>query len=217
MGRQFDEYMRAIEARLRSLPPADRAAELLEVRQHLEALAQAQQDAGMGEEDAWRAALCQFGDAAAVGRSLRREWGRRNRGAEWRLIAGATASVLLGIFAVGFLQWVALRVLTGSHATTWVIAALSFAGPVLVGLMTGTLVPRKAIHAVLTWCVVMVVVTPALMWLYGSRAMPDMRAQLPQMLTHHLLFMAKWTALCLAGTWLGRRRPLARAEAASQA
>jgi hypothetical protein len=209
--------MRGVEARLRSLPPTDRAAELLEVRQHLEALAQARQEAGVSEEDAWCEALSQFGDAATVGNDLCHAWRKRNRAGERRLFVGATASVLVGIFGIGLLQWAALRVLNGTSAVTWAIAGVNLVGPLVVGFMTGALVPRKAIQAVLTWCVVVVVVTLALMWLYGSRAMPDMRAQLPQMLTHHLLFMARWSALCLAGAWLGRHRPLARAEAAPQA
>ena len=217
MGRQPDGYIRMIEARLRPLPPTDRAAELLEVRQHLEALAQAQQEAGVSEKDAWCGALSRFGDAATVGNDLCRAWKRRNRTAEWRLFAGATASVLVGIFGIGLLQWAALRALNGTAAVTWAIAGLNLVGPLLVGLMTGALVPRKATQAVLTWCVFVVVVTLALMWLYGSRAMPDMRTQLPQMLTHHLLSMARWTALCLVGAWLGRRRPLPRAEAVSPA
>ncbi len=67
---QLDRYLETIEGRLKRLPPARREEEMLEIRQHLEALAAGHRMAGLSAEEAEATAIRQFGHAEQVGQEL---------------------------------------------------------------------------------------------------------------------------------------------------
>lgn len=67
---QLDHYLATLEARLKSLPPARRQEEMLEIRQHLEALVAGHLRAGVSEDAAVAAAIRQFGHAEQIGQEL---------------------------------------------------------------------------------------------------------------------------------------------------
>jgi len=66
----LDHYLAILEARLKNLPPARRQEEMLEIRQHLEALVAGHQRAGGSAEEAVAAAIRQFGHAEQIGQAL---------------------------------------------------------------------------------------------------------------------------------------------------
>ncbi len=67
---QLELWFQRFNAPLKRLPAEERAALHQEVRQHLEALAKANEELGSSPEEAWEFALAQFGDPARIGRKL---------------------------------------------------------------------------------------------------------------------------------------------------
>ncbi|MBX3013641.1 MAG: hypothetical protein KF832_19125 [Caldilineaceae bacterium] len=98
---QLDHYLATLEARLKGLPPARRQEEMVEIRQHLEALVAGHQGAGVSEEAAVAAAIRQFGHAEQIGQELNKASQLpRLRPFFLLLVAILTVVVNLVIFAV---------------------------------------------------------------------------------------------------------------------
>ena len=88
-------YLNEIEHELRDLPAHAREDEMRELKAHLRALIQVEQQPQEASEfDATAVALRQFGEPRAIGRKLRRAWERRQPEAWWRAV------LALGFYAV---------------------------------------------------------------------------------------------------------------------
>ncbi|MBV9865750.1 MAG: hypothetical protein JO316_10390 [Abitibacteriaceae bacterium] len=70
MNSQLEAYLHRVEAQLHSLPAEKRAAELRELRQHLEAMVARLSNDGLNQQEAVETALAQFGDAHHLGQAL---------------------------------------------------------------------------------------------------------------------------------------------------
>lgn len=98
---QIDDYLKIIEDRLKRSSPTRRQEEMLEIRQHLEALAAGHRIAGLSEEAAEKAAIRQFGHAEQVGQELSNISQRqRMRALLLPFIYFLTVAVLMVIFVV---------------------------------------------------------------------------------------------------------------------
>lgn len=67
---QLESYLCSLKSQLKSFSPAEREAEIREVRQHLEALIAWHLQQGQNSAEATRLAICQFGRAERLGRDL---------------------------------------------------------------------------------------------------------------------------------------------------
>lgn len=79
MNQRLENYIETINEGLRTLPITEREAEIAEIRQHLNALVQAQEELGNTdtEEDAVLGAMAQFGQGSVVQRRLVLAYRRR--------------------------------------------------------------------------------------------------------------------------------------------
>ena len=91
-NKDLDNWFQQLNKPLRRLPVGERTEIHLEVRQHLEALAAANEELGSTPEGAWEHALDQFGDPGKFGRRMAWEW---RRGQGW--VSPDMAAVLYGI------------------------------------------------------------------------------------------------------------------------
>ena len=97
----LDHYLETVEARLNNLPPARRQEEMLEIRQHLEALVAGHQRAGVSEADAVAAAIRQFGHAEQIGQALSKASQQQRMRYLWLiLIYILTVAVSFGIYVI---------------------------------------------------------------------------------------------------------------------
>lgn len=71
---QAEEWFRRFDAASRRLPAEERASQRREIQQHLEGLVAANEASGKSHDEAWRAALTQFGDPTKIGRKMYWEW-----------------------------------------------------------------------------------------------------------------------------------------------
>jgi len=98
---QLEHYLKTIESRLQNLPPAQRQEELLEIRQHLEALVAGHHLAGLSEAEAVVAAIRQFGHAEQVGQELSKATQQKRIRSFWLIVIYVvTVAVNLAIFIV---------------------------------------------------------------------------------------------------------------------
>ena len=98
---QLDHYLAIFEARLTGLPPARRQEEMLEIRQHLEALVAGHLRAGVSEDAAVAAAIRQFGHAEQIGQELSKaSQPQRLRPFLFLLVSILTVAVNLVLFAL---------------------------------------------------------------------------------------------------------------------
>ncbi|MBA3468505.1 MAG: hypothetical protein H0T53_02560 [Herpetosiphonaceae bacterium] len=99
---QIDQYIKTVSARLKRLTPAQRAEEIQEIRQHLEALIAGYVAQGRSEDEATGAAIRQFGRAEQIGRELGGAWALRQVRRLWPYAVAYVSLVLLifGFFAL---------------------------------------------------------------------------------------------------------------------
>ncbi len=71
---EMDDYVQRLNAQLRKMPPQERAEVNQELRQHLEAQAQAHEELGATPAEAMQSALRSFGDPRRIGRRMFCEW-----------------------------------------------------------------------------------------------------------------------------------------------
>ncbi len=159
----LDKWFQRLNAPLKRLPTDERIKLHQEVRQHLEALAAANEELGSSPEEAWEHALVQFGDPSRFGRQMRREaltlprdpnlWSKDPlKAATLYTFVGGTVSaaveVLLSLLAVGALLLIAPGLPLGSpwngiHAS-W-LTAICVSGMVTAGYSTGLRMKQKAV------------------------------------------------------------------------
>ncbi len=98
---RLEQYLAAVGARLRTLPPARRDEEVREIRQHLDALVAAHLARGQSPEEAVDVALRQFGHAEQIGRQLQGAWARPRAPRLWPWVGLYLSLVVLiyGAFA----------------------------------------------------------------------------------------------------------------------
>ena len=71
---QAVEWFRRFDAASRRLPAEERASQHQEIQQHLEGLVASNKASGQSHDEAWQAALTQFGDPTQIGRKVYQEW-----------------------------------------------------------------------------------------------------------------------------------------------
>jgi hypothetical protein len=72
MHSQLENYLAAVETKLRSLPAEQRESDIVELRQHLESIMAAYKELGYSDDEAAMYAVQQFGAPKTVGSELRR-------------------------------------------------------------------------------------------------------------------------------------------------
>ncbi len=153
---ELDQWFQRLDAPLKRLPAEERAQLYQEVRQHLYALAAANEELGSPPAEAWQYALDQFGNPSKFGRRMVWEW-RRKHG----FISLQIAAVLYGI-AVSSVSMIAIA------AIDWLVTALPYFAmniilindpfpalicgalgiPIVTGVAVGWKYPRHALKGV---------------------------------------------------------------------
>ncbi len=181
---ELDRWFQRLNAPLKRLPAAERQALHEEVRQHLDALAAANEELGSMPEDAWKHALTQFGEPDKFGKRMAWEW-RRKHG----FVGPQVGAILYGIAvcsasmaALAVVNWLVMAV------PYWVMNIILNQNPFpilpcgLLGipLVTGALVglkyPREALKGALhAACILPGVPAAAVFWamLRPCLAMPE--------------------------------------------
>ena len=96
---QVTDWFRRLDAAWRRMPAEEQARQREEIQQHVDGLVTAKVAAGQSLEDAWEAALKQFGDPAHIGRKVYQEWCRSKTGFR----ADMTAILFgLGLWALNY-------------------------------------------------------------------------------------------------------------------
>ncbi len=94
-------WFQRLEAAWRRMPAEERTRQREEVQQHLAGLVAEKVAQGQPSEDAWNAALKQFGDPTQIGRKIYHEWCQSKTGfrADVSAIAFGTCWITLAHFA----------------------------------------------------------------------------------------------------------------------
>jgi hypothetical protein len=141
MQPQIEHYLEQVKGQLKSLSPQARAEEVREMGVHLQALVEAGRDAGLGENEAVKAALAQFGSYRKVGRELNKAV---RSGEKHRLprALSITTNCMIGLNSLGLISSVVLlifaamnwpssaEILGGATAMAWRYG-ISFANGIL--------------------------------------------------------------------------------------
>lgn len=181
---ELDHWFQRLNAPLKHLPAQERVEIHAEVRQHLEALAAANEELGSPPEEAWQFAMAQFGNPTQIGRRLRREamalLSDPNRWAVNPLMAafihafvhcaGVLAmGIALGLLVVGGMLLVKPELPISdpwSIGIRDITAGIALASPFWAGWATGRRMKQKAVEG--TFCVLLPLTVPwAMMSLYG--------------------------------------------------
>jgi len=151
---ELDCWFQRLNRPLKHLPANERRELYAEVRQHLEALAAANEELGSTPDEAWEHALTQFGDPGKFGRRVAWEWRRG-----WGWVSPDMAAVLYGAgvhaaasvglvvlyCAVCLLQYFSGANILG-HCADWLMTAGYFVGvPALTGFILGRKYPQRAL------------------------------------------------------------------------
>lgn len=146
-----EEWFERFNARLRRLPAEERSQMQLEVRQHLEALAAANEERGGSPQEAWERAVEQFGDPAKIGERLLCEYQESRSGPYSGLIAvGFGIGLHLLRFGLYWL-WILMPTLSLHYQSSiWysppLNTLLAYAFPLLIPFIIGRIYPYQAIR-----------------------------------------------------------------------
>ena len=150
----LDNWFQQLNKPLKRLPANERREVHAEVRQHLEALAAANEELGSTPEEAWEHALEQFGDPGKFGRRMAWEW---RRGQGWvspdmaavlygvGIHAAASAGLVVLYCAVCLLDYCSGARLSGSGAWWLMMAGYVVGVPALTGFALGRKYPQRAL------------------------------------------------------------------------
>ncbi len=150
MHGRLEQYLDEAEMGLKSLTPAERSAELLEIRAHLEAMVQAEQELGATPEEAAKNALKQFGSAYEVTEQIVQAREEALKAPVRQLALALITSVAGG--ALSYLAYISLRWSeslgngTMVRVINWPPQLAMIAAPLLLGTLVGKAFPR-ALHA----------------------------------------------------------------------
>jgi hypothetical protein len=165
MHTQIEQYLEQVETRLVDLPVAQRAGEVEEIRQHMEASVAAFVQRGCSPEEAVTRTLEQFGRAQTVGAELARAHDRRRRtrwdnvpmaavvfmAVRWLLHTGkgmlSPNIYALSIMANGSVYYVSPAAFA-SGMIFWLVMAFA------AGCLTAQVAPRRAIAGIVLWHVI---------------------------------------------------------------
>ncbi len=149
---ETEDWFQRLNTPLKRLPAQERAELHQEVRQHLEALAQAHEELGSPSDEAWSLSLAQFGDPAKIGRRMAWEWRRKQGWVSEKLAAvfygvGAFAASTAGIMVLSYLVPALMNIIVGTGAGNPVpVNAYDFvAVPIIAGLAVGQKYPHQAL------------------------------------------------------------------------
>ena len=158
----LDAWFQRLNVPLKRLPVEERVQLHQEVRQHLEALAAANEELGSTPQEAWEHALTQFGEPSKFGRRMVWEW-RRKHG----FIGPQAAAVLYGVgvcsvsmLAVAWINWLVswwlvsalpyfVEILTINSNPFPCMAFGFFGAPIVTGLAVGWKYPHHALRGTL--------------------------------------------------------------------
>jgi hypothetical protein len=147
---RLEQYLLDAEAGLKPLTPAERSAELLELRAHLEGLVQAEQELGSGPEEAVVNALAQFGPVQELTDEIVRVREEAQKAPVRQLALALLTSVAggaLSYLAYTSLRWTELaRDGTPVRLIAWPAQLAVTAAPLVLGVIVGKAFPR-ALHA----------------------------------------------------------------------
>ncbi|MGI4790903.1 MAG: permease prefix domain 1-containing protein [Janthinobacterium lividum] len=153
----LDNWFQRLNAPLKRLPAEERTQLHQEVRQHLEALAAANEELGSAPEKAWEQALIQFGEPTKFGKRMVWEW-RCKHG----FLSPQVGAILYGIavcsasmVALAIVNWLVVAV--PYWVTYWVMNIILNSNPspllpcgllgipVVTGAVIGLKYPREAL------------------------------------------------------------------------
>lgn len=156
-----NDWFRRLDAAWRHLPAEERASQREEIQQHLEGLVAANITLGQLPDDAWKAALKQFGDPTRIGRKMYQEWqqGRVGFRADMKAILFGVSLGLVSWFVQGLLWnfWFARlysehdSLYTHGHGLVGLALVVSrvvgYGGAALISVTIGRKYPFQAIKS----------------------------------------------------------------------
>ncbi len=206
---QVEQWLQRLNAPLKRLPAEERAALHLEVRQHLDALAAANEELGSAPQDAAELALKQFGDPGKFGKRMAQEWSQEKMGFRADAAAigfgfGSYALMDLIIWPL-FRLWASHLVNTYGKGTLTFISVIGtvmfYAGFLLVNIAVGRKYPTQAIkgtfYGYVAW---------SLCWWISLAAIvstePELFHRVSSTLTYSLLWIPLWAAANMTISYL---------------
>ena len=154
MFSQFEPYLQEVETRLRELPPPQRADEIEELRQHMQAMREARIEMGQTEAEAVAYTLAHFGAAQTVGSQLQRVLRRGDRSLPGGLWVAAGVALVVNQGQALMKSALSARLhdyqtlLPMPDNTAWWLTMIILTA-LLAGGLTGLIAPRRAIAGTL--------------------------------------------------------------------
>ena len=179
MCEPIERYLLELARQLRWMPPDRRAAELREIRGHLEALVARRMDEGDCNADAVATAQRQFGSPRQISRGLKMA---ANTSESWWLLAAAIMGAWMCFSICGVLVSAAANAAGGEPAFrlgvniqvfsnrpiySWYRFGMIDLAPALAGLAAAFMAPRRALLSVLGLQLSIVLLVVYRVWIYG--------------------------------------------------
>lgn len=149
MNQQFEYYTEQVRSTLDALPIDERNKEITELRQHLEALMEANRELGDTEEVAAENALRQIGEAKRLSQSLVNAWRRGNRPFFGTFLASLFTAILSAFLLAGLMWFVGMAInyaYLPFNGQAWVtLGIMTLLASSLSGWLTGIVTPKRAV------------------------------------------------------------------------
>lgn len=200
-----NDWFRRLETAWRRLPAEERASQREEIQQHLEGLVAANIALGQLPDDAWEAALKQFGDPTRIGRKMYQEWqqGRVGFRADMKAILFSVGitwlwSIVIPLLSMARIFWLNAHGLLPLSAANYhlldlprfVHQVVGYGGTLVVSTIIGRRYPMQAIkgafYGALLWGLVNCLQIVVFSYLNPKMILPQ---PLPTMLLHNAPFM----------------------------
>ena len=204
------DWFRRLDAAWRRMPAEEQARQREEVQQHLEGLVAAKVASGQADEDAWNAALVQFGDPTQIGRKMYYEWRQSRTGFRVDMIAilfGYGLHLLMGPVLQSSLN-IYFGAFAGSHGTS-VVSLLSpighlltYGSLIMINAAIGWKYPAQAIRGA-TYAWLLFTLSNWILVYAFYVAHPDaFRQQFSIYFVHSVPWMPLWAAAQVAVAYL---------------
>jgi hypothetical protein len=160
MQKHLEHYLDTVNKGLELVPASEREKEIAELRQHLDALAQAHWELGESEENAAVHATQQFGPATTVYRRLVAAYWRRRLSAFRQSWIGAIVCTILAVYSVYayvpiVVQWlISYNPSYDTTFSTWYSYTLLFLACCFAGWLPSRLSGRRSLPvlaAIVIW------------------------------------------------------------------
>lgn len=202
MHSQLEQYLQTVEQNLGTLPAEERHNELCEIRQHMEALLEANRELCDTEEEAVAQTLAQFGRAQALGKNLNRVHQSKGRS---RLdtvlgamglayVSGSVASMITGQIFMAI--WGTSHKMSNEVGFIWLVCDIL--RTFWLGTLIGAVAPRSAVRGVLYVRLIVAAVGTLMLF---RQAVPE--EVIPMLLTSTLIETVVFMALSICGVKLG--------------